>query len=97
MIERLGGHLNRIAELPCVGDVRQRGLLAGIELVSNRATKERFPADLRIGAKVCRAMREEGVLLRPLGDVIVVMPPLAIDASLLDRVGNVLYNALRLV
>src|SRR5262249_30649186 len=88
-IDRLAGHLRRIAERPWVGDVRQRGLLAGIELVKERTTKERFPAELRMGAKVCRRMRDEGVLLRPLGDVLVVMPPLAINASLLDRLGDV--------
>jgi adenosylmethionine-8-amino-7-oxononanoate aminotransferase len=68
--------------------------MAGIELVKNRATKERFPPRRRLGVEVCDRMRKEGVLLRPLGDVIVIMPPLAIDSSLLDRIGDVLYNAL---
>ena len=85
----------RLRELPHVGDVRQRGLMAGIELVEDRATKEPFPAAVRMGARVCRAARERGVLLRPLGDVVVVMPPLAIDLALLDRLCDVLYNCLR--
>jgi adenosylmethionine-8-amino-7-oxononanoate aminotransferase len=93
-VERLRGHLDRLARLPCVGEVRQRGLMAGIELVRDRQTKERFPAAARMGARVCRLAREQGVLLRPLGDVVVVMPPLAIEASLLDRIGEVLYNSL---
>ena len=42
-----------------------------------------------MGARACRLAREQGVLLRPLGDVVVVMPPLAIDVSLLDRLGDV--------
>ena len=46
------------------------------------------------GARACRLAREQGVLLRPLGDVVVVMPPLAIDDSLLDRLGDVLYHSL---
>lgn len=87
--------LERIATLPCVGEVRQRGLLAGIELVKDRTTKEGYPPTRRVGAKVCRALRAEGVLLRPLGDVIVVMPPLSIDAALLERIGDVLYRALQ--
>lgn len=96
-VERLRMHLDRIRDLPIVGDVRQRGLMAGIELVRDRATKERFPATLRMGAQVCRQARQEGVLLRPLGDVVVVMPPLAIDLSLLDRLAGVLYNALQAI
>jgi len=94
-IERLRGHLSRMAELPCVGNIRQRGMMAGVELVADRASKRPFPPELRIGTKVCRAVREQGVLLRPLGDTIVVMPPLAIELSLLDRLCEVLYNTLR--
>jgi adenosylmethionine---8-amino-7-oxononanoate aminotransferase len=93
-IERLGQHLERARNLSIVGDVRQKGLLAGIELVRDRTTKERFPAEMRVGATVCRKMREQGVLVRPLGDVIVLMPPLAIDLPLLDRLGEVLYTSL---
>lgn len=91
-VERLRGHLARLAGLPCVGDVRQRGLMAGVELVEDQATKRPFPAPMRMGARVCRLARDQRVLLRPLGDVVVVMPPLAIDLSLLDRLGDVLYN-----
>jgi adenosylmethionine-8-amino-7-oxononanoate aminotransferase len=94
-IDRLRLHLERMAQLPHVGDIRRRGLMAGIELVADRATKRPFPAERRKGAQVCRAAREQGVLLRPLGDVLVVMPPLAIDISLLDRLCDVLYNCLK--
>jgi adenosylmethionine-8-amino-7-oxononanoate aminotransferase len=93
-IEQLRNHLKRMASLPCVGDVRQQGLMGGIELVQDQASKRPYPASERIGARVCRAAREQHVLLRPLGDVIVVMPPLAIDLSLLDRLCTVLYNVL---
>jgi adenosylmethionine-8-amino-7-oxononanoate aminotransferase len=93
-VERLGRHLKRIAALPCVGEVRQRGLMAGIELVRDRASRQPFPADVRAGARVCRRARERGVLLRPLGDVVVVMPPLAIGVELLDELCEVLYCCL---
>jgi adenosylmethionine-8-amino-7-oxononanoate aminotransferase len=96
-VELLRRHLARMADLPCVGDVRQRGLMAGIELVQDKATRQPFPAELRMGARVCRLARDQGVLLRPLGDVVVVMPPLAIELALLDRLGEVLYNCLELV
>jgi adenosylmethionine-8-amino-7-oxononanoate aminotransferase len=96
-VERLRQQLERLRDLPVVGDVRQKGLIAGVELVEERATKRPFPAERRVGARVCRLCREQGVLLRPLGDVVVVMPPLAIDLSLLDRLGDVLYNSVRAV
>jgi adenosylmethionine-8-amino-7-oxononanoate aminotransferase len=93
-INRLRQQLKRLWDFPIAGDIRQRGLLAGVELVRDRQTKERFAAELRIGSRFCRLARERGVLLRPLGDVIVVMPPLAIDASLVDQMGDVLYNCM---
>ena len=71
--------------------------MAGIELVSDKATKQLFAAEQRTGAQVCRRARERGVLLRPLGDVVVLMPPLAIESSLLDRIGDVIYNGLQWV
>jgi adenosylmethionine---8-amino-7-oxononanoate aminotransferase len=95
-IDRLAQQLERLRDLPMVGDIRQKGLLAGIELVRKRDTREPFPAELRMGQRVCRLAREQGVLLRPLGDVLVVMPPLAIDLSLLDWLGDVLYNSLKM-
>jgi adenosylmethionine-8-amino-7-oxononanoate aminotransferase len=96
-VERLRRHLARVARLPCVGDVRQCGLIAGIELVADRATKAPFPPERRVGAWVCRLARDKGVLLRPLGDVIVVMPPLAIEESLLDVLLDVVYDCLTVV
>lgn len=91
-IERLRGHLERLGQLPGVGNVRQQGLMAGVELVADKASKRAFAPELRMANRVCRAARELGVLLRPLGDVVVVMPPLAIELSLLDRLCDVLYN-----
>jgi adenosylmethionine-8-amino-7-oxononanoate aminotransferase len=82
---RLADRLNEtIAPLRWTGDIRQRGLMIGIELVAARSTGEPFAADRAIGARVCRAARDHGVLLRPLGDVIVLMPPLSITAAECD-------------
>jgi adenosylmethionine-8-amino-7-oxononanoate aminotransferase len=93
-IDRLKRQLDRMRELPVVGDIRQRGLMAGIEIVRDCATRAPFPPALRTGSRICRLCRDQGVLLRPLGDTVVVMPPLAIDEELLDRLGDVLYNAI---
>jgi adenosylmethionine-8-amino-7-oxononanoate aminotransferase len=96
-IERLSGHLRRMAELPCVGDVRQQGFMAGIELVADRTSKRPYAAQQRIGTRVCCMARAQGVLLRPLGDVLVVMPPLNIELPLLDRLCEVIYNCIQTV
>ena len=85
-IERLAAHLDRIAELPHVGDVRQRGLIAGIELVRDLQTKEPYPWTEKRGIRVCDYARAEGIWLRPLGNVVVIMPPLAITVPELDRI-----------
>jgi adenosylmethionine-8-amino-7-oxononanoate aminotransferase len=93
-IDRLRRHLDRLRDLPIVGDIRQRGLMAGVELVRDRQSREPFPPALRTGQRVCRLMRQRGVILRPLGDVVVVMPPLAIEEDQLDRLGEALYNSI---
>ena len=69
-LAELSGHRN-------VGEIRQKGLMAGIEIVADRATRERFPPGEKIGQRVVRKVRERDVILRPLGDVIVLMPPLS--------------------
>lgn len=61
-----------------VGDLRQVGLTAAIDIVKNRRTGERYPWQWRVGGALCNRMRAAGVLMRPLGDVLVIMPPLAI-------------------
>lgn len=70
--------LNEIAKLPIVGDVRLLGLLAGIELVKDKKTKKPFPWEVAAGLKVAVKMREYGIMMRPLGNVMVLMPPLSI-------------------
>lgn len=70
-----------IAPLPHVGQVRQCGTMIGIELVSDRSRKTEYPYEAAMGARVCRAARQHGVLLRPLGSVIVLMPPLSITSE----------------
>jgi adenosylmethionine-8-amino-7-oxononanoate aminotransferase len=85
-IAKLSEHLARIAELPHVGEVRQCGLIAGIELVRDKRTKESFAWEDKRGNLVCEYARREGVWLRPLGNVVVIMPPLAITIPELDRI-----------
>ena len=60
--------------------------MQGIELVKDKKTRESFDPKLRMGALICQRIREHGVILRPLGDVIVLMPPLAMPVSDLQRI-----------
>lgn len=85
-ITRLRELLAPLAQHPHVGDIRQCGLIAGIELVRDRTTREPFPATDRVGRRVCDSALRHGVLLRPLGDVIVLWPPLAISLEQLNEI-----------
>jgi adenosylmethionine-8-amino-7-oxononanoate transaminase len=67
-----------VAPLAYVGEIRQCGFMVGIELVKDRTAREPYPAGLRVGAQVTQNVRKHGVILRPLGDVVVLMPPLSI-------------------
>lgn len=89
--------LKEIKDISIVGDVRNKGLMAGIELVKNKETKEPFPLDKKIGWKVAYKAREEGVLIRPLGNVVVIMPPLSISLENLDQLMNVIKRAIEIV
>jgi len=88
-------YFNKMADLPFVGDARHCGLMGAVEIVKDKSTKESFPYEDTIGAKLCRAMRPDGALLRPLGDCIVLMPPVAIPTGLLEELLNIIYNAIK--
>ncbi|WP_078408495.1 adenosylmethionine--8-amino-7-oxononanoate transaminase [Priestia abyssalis] len=86
--------LKEFYELKHVGDVRQKGFMAGIELVKDKETKEPFEWKERVGVLVCRRTRELGMLLRPLGNVVVFMPPLASTIEELDEMLSILRQAI---
>lgn len=93
-IKHLSKRLEEFWDLPHVGDVRQLGFMAGIELVKDKRTGEKFPYGQRTGFKVAYKCREKGVFLRPLGDVMVLMMPLVIDFDQMDHVINALKWAI---
>jgi len=78
-IAYLAKRLQRLRELPQVGDVRQEGMIGGIELVLDKETREAYPWKERVGVRVCLEARKHGLFLRPLGNIIVVFPPLSIS------------------
>jgi adenosylmethionine-8-amino-7-oxononanoate aminotransferase len=94
-ILRLRDRLTReVAPLAHVGEVRQQGVMVGIELVADRTRRTPYPPAMRIGQQVVRAARARGVVLRPLGNVIVLMPPLAISPDELDLLVDVARDAI---
>jgi adenosylmethionine-8-amino-7-oxononanoate aminotransferase len=83
-VARLGDHLSRLATHPRVADARQTGLIAGVELVKDKAREEPYASEDRVGWKVCRDVLDRGLWIRPLGDVLVFMPPLAVSLDQID-------------
>ncbi|MFS0574615.1 adenosylmethionine--8-amino-7-oxononanoate transaminase [Sporosarcina sp. 179-K 3D1 HS] len=86
--------LQDLWELDHIGDIRQCGLMCGIELVQDRGTKEPFPFEWRVGYRSTLKMRELGMITRPLGDVVVFMPPLATNEEQLREMVRILKEGL---
>jgi adenosylmethionine-8-amino-7-oxononanoate aminotransferase len=86
--------LEPAARLEHVGDVRQRGLMVGIELVRDRATKEEYAYGLRAGHEVILEARKLGAILRPLGNVVVLMPPLAMTERQLEDLAAIVLASI---
>ena len=90
----LHDELKELWALPNVGDIRQVGLVAGVELVRDWRTREPFELSERAGIRVCEAMARRGVLTRPVGNVIVLMPPYCTTLAQMRRIATVLREAI---
>ena len=90
MLKPLLAHLH-------VGDIRQIGLIAAIEMVRDRRTKEPYPLAERMGARVTEEARLAGLLLRPLGNIIVLMPPLSTTAKELRAMVEIVASTIKIV
>jgi adenosylmethionine-8-amino-7-oxononanoate aminotransferase len=88
---------NDFLPLRHVSDVRQWGYMIGIELVLDKASGKNFAPEQRIGHKVILQARKRGVLIRPLGDIIILMPPLTISAGELATLLDEVYDSIRVV
>ncbi|MFB5188688.1 adenosylmethionine--8-amino-7-oxononanoate transaminase [Alicyclobacillus fastidiosus] len=86
--------LDPIHSLAHVGDVRQSGFMVGIEMVEDRATKQPYPWQRRMGVRVARRCRELGMLLRPLTDVVVFMPPLSSTREELQAMVSIIQQGI---
>jgi adenosylmethionine-8-amino-7-oxononanoate aminotransferase len=83
------------AHIPHVGDIRQWGLMVGIELVRDPASRTPYAPAERIATKVISEARRRGVILRPLGNVIVLMPPLSIGADELTDLARTAMESIK--
>lgn len=86
--------LQPFLDLPHVGEVRQKGFMVGIELVKDRNSKESYPLGEKVGIKVIQEARKRGLIIRPLGDVIVIMPPLNISCENLERLIEIIFDSI---
>ena len=104
-IAELVGHVERnssaimsdimdLTTLNQVGEVRMKGLMIGIELVQDKRLKTPFPWEARMGVRVCERARELGMIIRPLGNVVVFMPPLASPKTDLETMIKILRRAI---
>jgi adenosylmethionine-8-amino-7-oxononanoate aminotransferase len=91
--QQLQEELPPLWSLPNVGDIRQVGLVAGVELVKDWRTRAPFALRERAGIRVCAAMARRGVLTRPVGNVIVLMPPYCTTRAQLQKMVSALRGA----
>jgi adenosylmethionine---8-amino-7-oxononanoate aminotransferase len=96
-IDYLQKRLGAMAKLVHVGECRQCGMIAGIELVRDRETREPYPWEERMGIQVCIEARKHGLFLRPLGNVIVIFPPLSVSLDELKLLLDGIETAIRTV
>ena len=92
-IQLFENELREFNGLKSVSEIRNKGLMAGIDLVKNKNTGEKFSLKDRVGKQVCDSALKEGILLRPLGDTIVLMPPISINDSEIKKLTKATYKA----
>jgi len=93
-IKMLTQWLKPIADTPHVGDVRQRGFMVGIELVRDKATKAPYPLSAKAGHHVAAIARSKGLIFRPIGNVLVLIPPLSTTAEELKKMVEILKESI---
>ena len=94
-IRLLSRKLEQFKKLKHVGDIRQCGFIAAIELVKNKRTKEDYPMSEKMGIKVIQEARKGGLIIRPLSNIIVIMPPLCISTMDLTKMLDIIYYSIK--
>ncbi|MEI7771009.1 MAG: aspartate aminotransferase family protein [Chloroflexales bacterium] len=89
--------LQELEEMPSVGNVRGLGMMAGVELVANKDTKEAFPASANVGARVGSEMMARGLHTRVIGDTILLAPPLSTSVEQIDQMVQIIGESIAAV
>ncbi|MGB9634581.1 MAG: aspartate aminotransferase family protein, partial [Chloroflexaceae bacterium] len=104
LVERaaeVGAHLNaalkELEEMPVVGNVRGKGMMAAVELVADKASKEPFPPSANVGVRVQQEMTARGLFTRVIGDTICIAPPLVTPVETIDRLVQILGESIAAV
>ena len=84
--------LKKFESIPHVGEVRQCGFIGIIEIVKDRKTKEKYPYEEKIGWRIVKPLRKKGILLRPLDNIVYIMPPYCIKDEQLTLIANALFE-----
>jgi len=92
--QALGRHAAKFWDHPKVGDVRQEGMICAIEIVNNFKTRQSFSFADRIGHRICEAARAHGLISRPVGDVLVLMPPYCVTENQIAQMVEALWLGL---
>ncbi len=93
-IKMLTQWLKPIADIPHVGDIRQRGFMVGIELVQDKTTKTPYPLSAKAGHHVAAIARSKGLILRPIGNVLVLIPPLSTTPEELKKMLEIIKKSI---
>ena len=94
-VDHIARRLPEVTNHPNVGDVRHIGMILAIELVANTDSRRPFDWKERVGVRICDTARERGALMRPLGNTIVLMPPLAISSEEIDQMLDITFESIR--
>ncbi|MBI3600733.1 MAG: adenosylmethionine--8-amino-7-oxononanoate transaminase [Nitrospinae bacterium] len=89
--------LIKFSDLDHVGDIRQCGLITGIELVADKDTKEPYPLKEKIGIRIAKEARERGLIIRPIGNVVILVPPLSSTKDEIHKMVEIIYNTIEVV
>jgi adenosylmethionine---8-amino-7-oxononanoate aminotransferase len=92
-IRCLKSGLENCLGLPHVGEVRHIGMIGAVELFRDASAKLPYPPGDKMGIKVCAEMRRRGVLTRPIGDSIVIMPPYCVTEEQIERIFGALESS----
>lgn len=93
--EHIAASLEALRDHPNVGDVRQRGVMVGIDLVASRRPRTPFNPRFRVGHAVCAAARPKGLIIRPLGDTVIANPMPGMKSDTLQRMMQIVVETIR--